>query len=105
MVTTAVTVIEIDDRDDVVRLVEELETEHAPVILRHDGRDVALITPLGRRRPAEAPLLWKEITEEDRAASRAALGGWAGNVDVDRLRAALRESRELQSRPPVKLDL
>lgn len=105
MATTAVTVIEIDDRGDVVRLVEEVRSEQAPVILRRGGRDVAVITSLDRVRTAAAPLPRKEITDEDRAASRAALGGWAGNVDVDRLRAAIKESRDLPSRPLVELDL
>ncbi len=103
MVTTAVTVIEIDDREDVLRLVDELKSEHAPVILRHDGRDVAVITSLDRARSAGAPLPRKVITDADRAAARAAAGSWVGNVDFDAFRKALAESRALPPKPPVDL--
>ncbi len=102
MVTTAVTVIEIDDREDVLRLVDELKSEQAPVILRHDGRDVAVITSLDRARSAGAPLPRKVITDEDRAAFRAAAGSWK-DFDAETFLEQNRLSRELGARPPADL--
>lgn len=105
MATKTIAVIDIDEPIDVSSLIDGLESALDPVILRRRGLEVAIITPLAHGRSGGAPLPKKVITDEDRAASRAALGGWAGNVDVDRLRRAFRESRALPSRPPVKLDL
>ena len=40
--------IEISDKPELLRLVEEMEASGAPCVLKRDGEDVALMTPIGR---------------------------------------------------------
>jgi len=103
MATKTIAVIDIDEPTDVSSLIDGLESTLDPVILRRGGREIAMITPLGRGRSTAPPLPSKEITEEDRAAARAAAGSWVGNVDFDAFRKALADSRALPPKPPVDL--
>ncbi len=79
-----------------------LEETHRRVILRRGGRDVAMLSPLVLEISREAPPR-REITDKDRAASRAAAGSWAGNVDFEAWERARAESRSLPPKPPVDL--
>ncbi len=103
VLTKEIVVIDIDERDEVSRLIDEMEPARGPVILRRGGRDVAVITPLAAERSSAPVLPRKVITDEERAAARAAAGSWVGNVDFDAFRQALAESRALPPRPPVDL--
>ena len=104
MVAKSFTVIDVGESEELSRLVDKVGEARGPVILSREGRGVAILSPFTPEHIPTEPVPHKEVTEEDRTASRAALGGWAGNVDVDRLREALKESRQLPSRPPLKLD-
>jgi hypothetical protein len=102
MITTAIEVIDIEESDELGRLLAELEPARGPVILRRGGRNIAVVSPLAPEKSGGVPAPRKQITEEDRTAARAALGGWAGNVDIDRLRDALRESRDLPNSATIE---
>lgn len=103
MATKAITIIDIDEPTDVASLIDGLEPDRNPVILRRGGREIAIITPLGRGRSNAPVLPRKQVTDEDRAAARAAAGSWVGNVDFDAFRQALAERRGLPPKPPVDL--
>lgn len=101
--------IEISDVGDLGALVEELRRSRTSRILRQDGEDVAVLTPLtravppkgarpGRRvRPATA-----EAIARSQAGIRAAAGSWR-DVDTERLKSDLRLQRTLVTRPPLEL--
>lgn len=103
MITRAIEIVDIDEPDDLVRLVDQLRVSHRPAILRSGGRDVAMLTPLALDGTSSELQPHTDITETDRAASRAAAGSWAGNVDFEAFRRALAESRSLPPKPPVDL--
>ena len=103
MSTRSIDVTDIVNSDDLSRLIDDIEVAQARVILRRGGREVAMLSPLpSGHLPADAPPL-REISEEDRAASRAAAGSWAGNVDFEAWERARAESRSLPPKPPVDL--
>ena len=95
----AIEAIDIESKPDVVRLMDEIGTTGDPVILRLEGKEIAVLTPLEPAR--DYP--WREPTEEDREAFRSAAGSWKGSIDVERFVKANYESRRRSSRPPVNL--
>jgi antitoxin (DNA-binding transcriptional repressor) of toxin-antitoxin stability system len=103
MARESFTVIDIDDSEELSNLVDTVGEAGGPVILSRRGREVAILRPLTPESLPVEPLPRKEITEEDRAAFRAAAGSWAGNVDFEAWERARAESRALPSRPPVDL--
>ena len=62
------------------------------VVLREDGADLAVISPVSRRGRRKG----KRITPADIEASLAAAGSWNDNVDTDKLK---HDRRELQEHP------
>lgn len=103
MAKKSITVIDTDASEELSKLVDRVGEARGPVILSRHGREVAILSPLPSEHIPAEPLPRKEITEEDRAAFRAAAGSWAGNVDFDAWERARAESRALPSRPPVDL--
>ncbi len=93
------TPIDVTDTPDVLRLAEEVRRSGQPRLLRRDGEDLAVLSPVvppGRRRRKRTK------TEADREAFLSSAGGWRGLVDVDQFLQDLDESRRL-TRPPVEL--
>jgi hypothetical protein len=78
-------------------LVAEAQASDAPRILRAEGEDIAILTPLRPASRRHAP------SETDVAAFLATAGGWQELVDTERLKEDIATSRRLSSRPPVEL--
>lgn len=75
---------------------ERVVSEGESIIVENEAGERVIISPAervpGRHTPSEA----------DYEAFRSAAGGWA-DVDTDRLKELLYESRKLSTRPPVEL--
>lgn len=100
--------IEISDIGDLGALVEEVRRSRSPRILRRDGEDVAVLTPLTRTaKPSDgqvgrprAPT--KREVADSRAAIQSAAGSWQ-DIDVEKLKDELRRQRAMATRPSVDL--
>ena len=47
--------LDIGDNPDLLRLVEQIQRADAPRVLQHDGRDVAVVTPIKRAKKSPRP--------------------------------------------------
>lgn len=92
-------VTDIGDLPELVRLAEEVHDTGEPRLLRREGEDLALLTPVT---PAVTSRRGRKKTQADYDAFRAAAGSWK-DVDTDKLLEEIYESRRLSSRPPVEL--
>ena len=99
--STARNAIDISDNPELLRLMEEMNAADEPLLLRRGDTELALLTPV--KRP-HAKKRKREHTDADRAAFRAAAGGWKGLVGTEAFIRDVYESRRISSRPPVKLD-
>jgi hypothetical protein len=91
--------VDISDTPELVRLAEEVRASGEPRVLRHDGQDVAVLTPIGARKHRPRRL----NRAADDAVFLSSAGGWKDNVDVGKFLADNYQSRSLSSRPPVDL--
>jgi hypothetical protein len=78
------------------RLAAEVRDSNRPHIIKLDGEEIAVVTPVRHRRPERA------ISEADSQAFLAALGGWK-DVDTDRLVQDIYTARRAGDRPLVEL--
>jgi hypothetical protein len=100
--------IDVADVGDLGTLVEEIRRSRTPRILRHDGKDVAVLMPLtgtpGRSGAGSRhlrPPTAGEITRS-RAGIRDAAGSWQ-DIDAEKLKDELRHQRAVVTRSPVEL--
>jgi antitoxin (DNA-binding transcriptional repressor) of toxin-antitoxin stability system len=99
IMATTPNVIDISQRPELRRLVDEVRESGRSVLLRQGNEAVAVITPV---EPAET-YPWRRPTEDDYAAFRSAAGSWEGHIDVEQFLRDNYESRRLSTRPPVDL--
>jgi hypothetical protein len=97
--STARNAIDISDNPELLRLMEEMNAADEPLLLRRGDKELALLTPVKRPRAKRRK---REHTDADRAAFRAAAGGW-NDVDVEKFLADTYASRDLPPRPQIKL--
>jgi len=93
---------DITDASDLLRLVEEVHESRQPRLLRRNGEDLAVLSPVPapkKRRTRKE----KTYTKEDDEAFLASAGGWKGLGDVDQFLKDNAKSRSISSRPPVEL--
>jgi hypothetical protein len=89
--------IDITEMPELRRLAEEVDASREPRLLVRGDVQVAVIAPvssgkgLGRKSAA------------DLAAFRAAAGSWRDNVDTEKLKRDIAESRRISTRPHVEL--
>jgi hypothetical protein len=94
---THVTPIDISNNPELMRLAEEVARTKKPRELMRDRETVAILMP------AKAKPKKKRVkTQADYEAFRAAAGSWK-DMDVEKFKADIYESRRLGSRPPLKL--
>ena len=88
----------IDASDDptLSRVAREVRDSRKKHIIRLDDEDVAIISPIRKRRKG------RTISKEDYEAFLSALGGWK-DVDTDKLIEDIYAARRAGDRPPVKL--
>lgn len=91
--------IDITDVPDALRIAEEVRRDGEPRILRRDGEDLAILTPLPRPKRRRRD---RTLSQEDYEAFRSAAGGWK-DIDTDKLIENIYESRRISTRPPVEL--
>jgi hypothetical protein len=91
--------VDISDAPELLRLAEEVRASREPRLLRRNGEDLAVLTPLAH---APGPRRTRTNTPADLEAFRSSAGSWE-EVDVDRLIADIYTSRERSTRPPVEL--
>lgn len=88
--------VDISDMPDVRRLVDEAERSDEPLVLRTEGKNVAvLISTSQRRRPAI-------LTEDEIEILRSVAGAWK-DFDSDAFIEQIYRDRESEYRPPVDL--
>src|SRR5450759_157270 len=96
---THITPIDIRNNPELMRLAEEVARTKKPRELMRDKETVAILMPA----TAKAKPKKKQVkTQVDYKAFHAATGSWK-DMDVEKFKAALYESRRLGSRPPLKL--
>ncbi len=92
--------IDISGIPELLNIAEEVKRSNESRVLRRDGEDMAILTPIkktthgGRRTVAK--------TKADYEAFRAAAGGWK-DVDTDKLIEDIYADRRISNRPPVQL--
>jgi hypothetical protein len=91
--------IDITNHPDLLRLAEEVSTTKSPRKLMRDNETLAVVMPVGTTLPSKKK---RAKTKADYEAFRKAAGSWK-DVDVEKFKAAIYESRRLSARPPVKL--
>jgi hypothetical protein len=84
--------IDIEEFPELVRLVEEIEQTHEPLVLRRGGEGVAVIAPLSGD---ETTVSESDEATTARQALRRSAGGWHGLVDAEHLQADNRQSRDI----------
>ncbi len=91
--------LDISDNPDLLRLAEEVRRSKVARVLQRHGEDVAIVMPppnsSGRRTKGTAI---KRKSQADMEAFLSSAGGWK-DVDTDRLKADIYESRRLSTRP------
>jgi ABC-type metal ion transport system substrate-binding protein len=92
------TPIDISANPELLRIAEEVAATKTPRELKRDNRTVAVIMP-AITLPAKKA---REKTRADYEAFKSAAGSWK-DVDVEKFKAAIYESRKLSTRPPVSL--
>jgi hypothetical protein len=86
---SAVATLDVSDRPDLRRIAEEIREKREPVVLRLDGQDVAIITPVPLSDSGNVGVLTKQQFETLMSVG----GGWKDIVDVETLKEELRHSR------------
>ena len=90
--------IDISNNPELLRLAKEVAETKTPHELKRDNKIVAVIMPV--KKPTSKKKHVK--TKADYEAFRSAAGSWK-DVDVEKFKAAIYESRKLSTRPPVSL--
>src|SRR5438067_479413 len=90
---------DISDHPDLLQLAEDVNTTKTPRALTRDNKTLAVVMPVGTTLP---PNKKRARTKADLEAFRKAAGSWS-DVDVEKFKAAIYESRRLSTHPPVKL--
>jgi hypothetical protein len=95
-------VIDIEDKPDLLRLVEEVRDTQDELVIREEGEEIAILSPVQPRHRTKER---REITEADIEAARSAAGSWKGLIDADKFIEEVYERRKawFRSRPPVEL--
>jgi hypothetical protein len=96
---THVTPIDIRNNPELMRLAEEVARTKKPRELMRDRETVAILMPATAK---DKPKKKRVKTQADYEAFRAAAGSWK-DMDVEKFKADIYESRRLGSRPPIKL--
>jgi len=77
--------------------VREVRRTRTPIVLREQGEDLAVLTPIPARRRRG-----KAITEDDIQATLSVFGAWKGKIDPAAFKRRMKADRE-DGRPPVRL--
>jgi hypothetical protein len=93
-----VVVVDIDEKAELVHLVDEVRAAGGETVLRWNGEEVAVVRTLKHSRLRRQ----RQRTEADVEAFRASAGGWRGIVDEAFMEEVYR-SRSVSSRPSVDL--
>jgi hypothetical protein len=91
--------MDISDAPELLRLAEEVREAGEPRLLRRNGEDLVIVSPVVRKTMRRTR---RTRTEEDLAAFRAAAGSWS-DVDTDKFLADNAHSRRISIQPPVEL--
>jgi hypothetical protein len=83
--------IDVEDHPDLICLVDDLRNPDGEVVIRQHGEEIAVVIPIRGHVPKRAR---RVITDEDRAAFRAAFGAWK-DVDTDRLLKDIYADRDM----------
>src|SRR5687768_2572955 len=80
---------------ELARLAGQVRASKRPLFLRDAEETVAVLMPVSHPKPRRR----RTPTEADYQAFLSSAGGWKGNVDVDKLKEGLAESRRIPARP------
>lgn len=83
--------MDVDDKPDLIRLVEQVQDADQRHVLRRNGQDVAVVIPLRR---GSRHRRGKVMSAADRDAFIAAAGSWS-DIDVDQLLDDIYADRDL----------
>jgi hypothetical protein len=95
--------LDISNNPDLLRLAEEVRRRNSATVLRNGSEDVAVMMPVvstGKRKATRSP--FRKKSAADMAAFFASFGGWK-DVDTDRLKADIYESRNRSTSPRPEL--
>lgn len=94
--------IDVTNLPEVARLAEEVRQSRTPRELRRGDEVIARIVPAARHTALPARRYGGKRSVEDVEAFRSSAGGWA-DIDAEKLKSDIYESRRRSSRPPVDL--
>jgi len=90
-------IIDVTASPELRRVAEEVRATQEPIVLRLEGEEIAVLSPLAPARHRR-----RVPTQADIEAAMSAAGSWKGLVDVDNLKAEWRAARGSR-RPPIDL--
>jgi hypothetical protein len=91
--------IDIGDAPSLSELADEVRRTNRPLVLRRADEDIAIISPVKKTTKRSSV---KKKSAADMAAFWSAFGGWK-DVDTERLKADIYESRRLSTKPRPEL--
>lgn len=89
--------LDISHSPDLIRLAEEVEKTGRTQILKRGNEQIAKIIPVKKGSAKRV------ITEADFKAFHSAAGGWKDIVNLEKFLKETYRSRDISSRPPVRL--
>jgi hypothetical protein len=92
-------VIDIDERSDIHRILEELRVDRSTVVLRESGEEIALLQALP---PTDFDAPGGGLSDAEVEEFRTTAGGWRGIVDIEQFLNDNEESRLRSTRPSVE---
>jgi hypothetical protein len=97
--TTEYASIDIGNAPSLGELADEVRRTNRPLVLKRADEDIAIISPV-KKTMKRSPI--KKKSAADMAAFWSAFGGWQ-DVDTERLKADIYESRRLSTKPRPEL--
>ena len=91
--------VDISNTPELLKLAEDVRKTNRPRVLRRADEDIAVIAPV-KKTTKRSPFQKKSKADID--AFLASAGGWK-DVDTDRLKADIYESRRLSTKPRPEL--
>lgn len=93
--------IDLEKFPEIVAAARESRESGEPIDLRIEGKTVAVLSPEVEWKPGDP----RKMTPEDLADFMSTAGAWSGLIDAEKFLEDNRRSRNIRTRPEVKLEV